>query len=44
MEQDIFQYYRKMRMESPVYFNHKTGSWDVFDYKSVYFVLMNPDI
>ena len=44
MEHDVFQYYRKMRKEGPVHFNHNTGSWDVFDYKSVYFVLMNPDI
>lgn len=44
MEYDIFQYYSRMRENSPVHFNNDTGSWDVFDYKSVYYVLTNPDI
>ncbi len=44
MAPDIFDYYSRMRKESPVHFNNDSGSWDVFDYSSVYNVLMNPDI
>ena len=44
MPQDIFSYYRKMRCEDPVSFNRMSGSWDVFDYEDVYYVLMHNEI
>ncbi|WMT50791.1 MAG: cytochrome P450 [Ferroplasma sp.] len=44
MTQDIFSYYSKMRCEDPVSFNRESGSWDVFDYEDVYYVLMHNEI
>jgi cytochrome P450 len=42
--QGIFSYYRKMRAINPVAYSMETGSWDVFDYDDVYYILMHNEI